>query len=63
MSVNPRHGGRAVKLPIAKIKNLTGTQLKMAQILNTVNGKESAFEFIDWCNEKQEAADTEEQAK
>ena len=52
-----------MKLPIAKIKNLTGTQLKMAQILNTVNGKESAFEFIDWCNEKQEAADTEEQAK
>jgi len=52
-----------VKLPRAKIKNLTAIQLKMAQILNKQNGKESALEFIDWCNEKRKTADTEEQAK
>jgi len=51
-----------VKLPIAKIKNLAAVQLKMAQILNKENGKESALEFIEWCNEKRKAHDTEEQA-
>ena len=52
-----------MKLPIAKIKNLTATQLKMVQILNKENGKESALEFIEWCNKKNKAHDTEEQAK
>ena len=52
-----------MKLPIAKIKNLTAIQLKMAQILNKEKGKESALEFIEWCNEKRKVDDTEDQAK
>ena len=34
------------------LKNLTATQLTMAMILNRINGKRSALEFIEFCNKK-----------